>query len=49
MLWIIFSALLLLWFAGFVSGVLLNGFIHVLLFLALLALVVRILLALRRS
>lgn len=42
MLWTIFFVLLILWLLGFVSGYTLNGFIHVLLLLAVVALVIRL-------
>ena len=42
MLWTIFLVLLLLWILGFISGYTLGGFIHVLLILALVALLIRI-------
>jgi hypothetical protein len=42
MLWTIFMILLVLWLLGMVSSYTLNGFIHVLLVLALVVLLVRI-------
>jgi len=42
MLWTIFFILLVLWLLGFVSGYTLNGFIHVLLLLAIAALLIRV-------
>jgi multisubunit Na+/H+ antiporter MnhF subunit len=42
MLWLIFSILLVLWLLGFVSGVTLGGFLHLLLILAVAAILIRI-------
>ncbi|HZU41104.1 MAG TPA: lmo0937 family membrane protein [Terriglobales bacterium] len=43
MLWTIFVILLVLWLVGVVSSYTLGGFIHILLVLALLALIVQLL------
>jgi len=43
MLWTIFVILLVLWLLGFVSGYTMNGFIHILLVLAVVAVVIRLL------
>jgi hypothetical protein len=42
MLWTIFVVLLVLWFLGMVSSYTLGGFIHILLILAVVALLVRL-------
>jgi hypothetical protein len=42
MLWTIFMVLLVLWLLGMVSSYTLNGFIHILLVVALVVLLVRI-------
>ena len=42
MLWTIFVVLLTLWFVGIVTGMNLNGFIHVLLLLAVVVILVRV-------
>jgi len=42
MLWTIAIVLLLLWFLGYVSSYTLGGFIHILLVLALIAVLVRL-------
>jgi Family of unknown function (DUF5670) len=42
MLWTIFMILIVLWLLGMVSSYTLNGFIHILLVLALVVLLVRI-------
>lgn len=42
MLWTIFMVLLVLWFLGMVSAYTLGGFIHVLLVLAVIALIVQL-------
>ena len=42
MLWTIFVVLLLLWALGLVSGYTIGGFVHVLLVLALAAILIRI-------
>jgi hypothetical protein len=42
MLWTIFVVLLLLWALGFITGYTIGGFIHVLLILALVAVLIRI-------
>jgi len=43
MLWTIFVILLVLWLLGVVSGTLLGGFIHLLLVLAVAAVLIRVL------
>lgn len=43
MLWTILVILLVLWLLGLVSGYTLNGFIHILLVLAVIVLIVRLL------
>jgi hypothetical protein len=42
MLWTIFAILLVLWLLGFVSGVTLGGFIHLLLIIALVSVIIRV-------
>jgi len=42
MLWTIFAILLVLWLLGFVSGVTLGGFIHLLLIIAIVAVLIRL-------
>ncbi|HEX2869186.1 MAG TPA: lmo0937 family membrane protein [Ignavibacteriales bacterium] len=42
MLWTIFVVLLVLWILGLVSGYTLGGFIHILLIIAVVALLIRI-------
>jgi hypothetical protein len=42
MLWTIFVILLLLWALGFISGYTFGGFIHLLLILALVAILIRV-------
>ncbi|WP_148296462.1 lmo0937 family membrane protein [Halalkalibacter hemicellulosilyticus] len=42
MLWTIFLVLLILWILGMVSGTILNGFIHILLVIAVVTLLIRI-------
>jgi hypothetical protein len=42
MLWTIFVVLLILWALGLVSGYTIGGFIHILLLLAIVAVVVRL-------
>ncbi|MDP4174016.1 MAG: lmo0937 family membrane protein [Bacteroidota bacterium] len=42
MLWTIFVILLVLWFLGLVSGYTLGGFIHILLVIAVVALLIRL-------
>ncbi len=42
MLWTIFLVLLILWFLGLVSGYTLSGFIHILLVIAVVALLIRL-------
>lgn len=42
MLWTIFAILLILWLLGFVSGYTLEGYIHILLLIAVVVLVVRL-------
>lgn len=42
MLWTIFVVLLVLWFLGLVSGYTLGGFIHILLVIAVVALLIRL-------
>ena len=42
MLWTIFVVLLVLWFLGMVSSYTLGGFIHILLVLAVVALLIRL-------
>ncbi len=43
MLWTIFAILLVLWLIGMITGMTLNGFIHILLVLAAVVLVIRLL------
>lgn len=43
MLWTIIAVLLVLWLLGLVSGYTLNGFIHILLVLAVIVLIIRLL------
>jgi len=43
MLWVLFVILLLLWFAGVVSSYTMGGFVHLLLVLAVIALIFQIL------
>ena len=43
MLWTIFVVLLVLWLLGVVSAYTLGGFIHILLFLAVVALIIQLL------
>ncbi|MGV8083674.1 MAG: lmo0937 family membrane protein [Coriobacteriia bacterium] len=43
MLWTILGILLVLWLVGLITGVTLNGFIHVLLVLAVVVLVIQLL------
>lgn len=42
MLWTIFAILLILWLLGLVSGYTIGGFIHILLILAIVAVLIRI-------
>jgi hypothetical protein len=42
MLWTIFIILLVLWLLGLVSGYTLNGFIHILLVIAVVVLIIRL-------
>jgi hypothetical protein len=42
MLWTIFVILLILWLLGLVSGYTLNGFIHILLVIAVVVLIIRL-------
>ncbi len=42
MLWLIFMILVIVWLFGVISGVLINGFIHLLLVIAVIVLIVRI-------
>lgn len=42
MLWTIFVVLLVLWLLGFIGGYTLGGFIHVLLVIAVIALIVQL-------
>ncbi len=42
MLWTIFLVLLILWLLGLVSGYTLSGFIHILLVIAIVALLIRL-------
>lgn len=42
MLWTISVVLLILWLLGFVSGYTINGFIHILLVIAIVAVLVRV-------
>ena len=42
MLWTIFVVLLMLWFLGMVTNTTLNGFVHVLLLLAVVSILVRV-------
>jgi hypothetical protein len=42
MLWLIFFILLILWILGFVSGYTLGGFLHLLLIVAVAAVLIRI-------
>jgi len=43
MLWTIIAVLLVLWLLGLVTGYTLNGFIHILLVLAVIVLIIRLL------
>ena len=42
MLWTIAAILIILWLAGFVSGYVLGGFIHILLVIAIVVVLIRI-------
>ncbi|MFZ0389850.1 MAG: lmo0937 family membrane protein [Calditrichia bacterium] len=42
MLWLIFIILLVLWLLGFVSGYTLGGFLHILLIIAIAAILIRL-------
>jgi hypothetical protein len=42
MLWTIFIILLVLWLLGLVSGYTLNGFVHILLVIAVVVLIIRL-------
>lgn len=42
MLWVIVTAMLAVWMVGLASGILVGGLIHLLLFVALMAVVVRL-------
>lgn len=42
MLWTLFVVLLILWLAGLISGTTLGGFIHILLIIAIIAVVIEV-------
>jgi hypothetical protein len=42
MLWLIFMILLVLWLLGFISGYTLGGFLHILLVIAVAAVLIRV-------
>jgi len=42
MLWTIFVILMVLWLLGFISGYTINGFIHVLLVIAIVVVLIRV-------
>ncbi len=42
MLWTIFAILLVLWLLGIVTGITLNGYIHILLVLAVIVLIIKL-------
>jgi len=42
MLWTIFVVLMVLWLLGFVSGYTINGFIHILLVIAIVVVLIRV-------